>query len=156
MAEKSSDPNREVVVEHVCKARAAAVFKAWTDPKHVALWWGPRGFSNPVCDWDARAGGEIRIHMQGPDGTIHPMIGVFREVVRPQRLVFTSSLLDKDGEPIFEVLHTVTLVGNGATTRVTVQSRVLHATAAADRYLPGMEQGWAQSLERLAESTQAA
>ncbi len=54
------------------------VFKAWTDPKQVAQWWGPHGFSNPVCELGLRPGADIRIHMRGPDGTVYPMTGVYR------------------------------------------------------------------------------
>src|ERR1700688_4411146 len=102
---KSAD--REVVFTRVFDAPRGLVFKVWTDPKHVAQWWGPHGFTNPVCELDARPGGAIRIHMRGPDGTIYPMTGVYREIVEPERLVFTSVPLDKNGDPLFEVLNTV-------------------------------------------------
>ena len=69
------------------------VFKAWTDPKQVAQWWGPHGFSNPVCELGLRPGADIRIHMRGPDGTVYPMTGVYHEIVKPERLVFNSAAL---------------------------------------------------------------
>jgi uncharacterized protein YndB with AHSA1/START domain len=142
---------REVVVEHTFNARRETVFKAFTDPKYVALWWGPHGFSNPVCELDVRQGGSIRIHMQGPEGTVYPMTGVYREIVKPERLVFTTTPLDDKGDPMFEVLVTVTFVEDGGKTKVTVDSRVVRTTPGADVYLQGMEAGWSQSLERLAE-----
>ena len=46
----------------------------------MAQWFGPRGFTNPVCELDVRVGGSIRIVMRGPDGNDYPMTGVFREV----------------------------------------------------------------------------
>jgi uncharacterized protein YndB with AHSA1/START domain len=132
-------------------APRALVFKAWTDPKHVAQWWGPRGFTNPVCEVDARPGGEMRIHMRGPDGSVYPMTAVFKEVVEPERIVFQSAALDANGKPMFEVLTTVTLAAQGSKTKLTLTAKVLTMTAVAPQYLAGMEMGWTQSLERLAE-----
>jgi uncharacterized protein YndB with AHSA1/START domain len=139
---------REVVLTRVFDAPRSLVFKAWTDPKHVTQWWGPHGFTNPVCGLDARPGGAIRIHMRGPDGTVYPMTGVFQEIVEPERLVFTSAALDDKGHPLFEVLNTVTFAEQGGKTTLTLQARVVQATAAAAPYLAGMEAGWTQSLER--------
>ena len=101
------------------------MFKAWTDPKHVAPWWGPHGFTNPVCELDARPGGAIRIHMRGPDGTVYPMTGVYQEIVEPERLVFTSAALDKEGNPLFEVLNTVTFAEQGGKTTQTSRARTV-------------------------------
>ena len=97
-------------MNHIFDARRERVFKAWTDPKLVQRWWGPHGLTNPVCEIDARPGGAIRIHMQGPEGTIYPMIGVYKEVVEPERIVFTNTPLDDKGNPMFEILTTVTFV----------------------------------------------
>jgi uncharacterized protein YndB with AHSA1/START domain len=150
VAEKNKSV-RDVVVKRIFNARREVVFKAWTDPKYLALWWGPHGFSTPVCELDVRQGGRIRIHMRSPDGTIYPMAGAYREIVKSERLVFTSIPLDEKGKPIFEVLITVTFAEDGGKTLVAVHARVLKATAEADVYLQGMEEGWSQSLERLAE-----
>jgi uncharacterized protein YndB with AHSA1/START domain len=150
VAELSSSV-KEVVINHTFDARRERVFKAWTDPKLVQRWWGPHGFTNPVCEIDARPGGVIRVHMQGPEGTIYPMTGVYREVVEPERIVFTSTPLDDKGNPMFEVLTTVTFVERAGKTHVSVHNRVLMTTAGADMYLQGMEAGWSQSLVRLEE-----
>ncbi|HLJ83041.1 MAG TPA: SRPBCC domain-containing protein [Candidatus Eremiobacteraceae bacterium] len=141
----------EVVVERTFDASRERVFKAWTDPKLVQRWWGPHDFTNPVCEIDARPGGAIRVHMQGPDGTIYPMTGIYKEVVEPERIVFTTTPLDDKGKPLFEVLTTVTFVERAGKTHVSVHNRVLSATAGADMYLQGMEAGWSQSLDRLGE-----
>jgi len=144
-------PVRETLVKHVFNAPRDVVFKAWTDPKYLAKWWGPHGFTTPVCELDVRPGGRMRIDMQGPDGTVYPMTGAYREIASPDRLVFTSTPLDDKGKPLFEVLQTVTFVEDGGKTTVTVQSTVLMTTPTADMYLDGMEEGWKQSLERLAD-----
>ena len=125
------------------------VFKAWTDPERLKRWWGPKNFTNPVCEIDLRPGGAIRIHMRGPDGTVYPMTGVFQEIVEPERLVFTSAALDQEGNPPFEVLNTVTFAEQGGKATQTLQARVVKRTAKAAPYLAGMEAGWTQTLERL-------
>lgn len=140
---------REFVFTHAFDAPRGLVFKAWTDPKHVAQWWGPHGFTNPVCELDVRPGGALRIHMRGPDGTVYPMTGVYSEIVAPERIVFSSAALDEEGNPLFEVLNTVTFAEQGGKTTQTSQARVVRRTAKAAPYLQGMEAGWTQSLERL-------
>jgi uncharacterized protein YndB with AHSA1/START domain len=148
----TASPERyELNLTRVFDAPRELVFKAWTDPKHVAQWWGPGGFTNPVCEVDARPGGQMRIHMRGPDGTIYPMTAVFNEVVEPERIVFQSAALDPNGKPLFEVLTTVTLADQSGKTKLTLNAKVLNMTAAAPQYLAGMEAGWTQSLARLAE-----
>ena len=147
-----TNEERELVLTRVFDAPRELVFKAWTDPKRVAQWWGPHRFTNPVCDLDVRPGGAIRIHMRGPDGTVYPMTGVYNEVVEPERLVFTSAALDADGNPMFEVLTTVTFAEQGGKTKQIMRARVIKSTAEAAPYIKGMEAGWTQSLGRLAES----
>ena len=95
---------RELTLTRVFRAPRALVFQAWTDPKHLSQWWGPKGFTNPVCEEDARVGGALRIVMRAPDGAEYPMIGVFREVVAPERLVFTNSPVDAAGQPLMDGL----------------------------------------------------
>ena len=125
------------------------VFQAWTDPAQLAQWWGPEGFTNPVCEWDARPGGKIYIVMRGPDGTDYPMTGEFREVVSPERLVFISGPLDREGKLMCELLHTVTFVEHAGVTTVTVGARALFVTDAGTRCLGGYHAGMSQSLVRL-------
>jgi uncharacterized protein YndB with AHSA1/START domain len=145
-----ANEEQELVLTRVFDAPRELVFKVWTDPKHVAQWWGPKGFTNPFCELDLRPGGAILIHMRGPDGTVYPMTGVYQEVVRPERLVFTSGALDADGNPLFEVLTTVTFTEESGKTKQILKARVIKRTAQAAPYLAGMEAGWTQSLERLA------
>ena len=145
-----ANEEQELVLTRVFDAPRELVFKVWTDPKHVAQWWGPKGFTNPFCELDLRPGGAILIHMRGPDGTVYPMTGIYQEVVRPERLVFTSGALDADGNPLFEVLTTVTFTEESGKTKQILKARVIKRTAQAAPYLAGMEAGWTQSLERLA------
>jgi len=147
----ASANQRTVVITRVFDAPRELVFKAWTDAGHLAQWWGPKGFTNPVCEVDARPGGALRIVMRAPDGAEHPMTGVFREVAAPERLVFTSVALDRDGKPLLEGLTTVTFTEQGSRTKLTVESRAVGLVAFAARMLEGMEAGWTQSIDRLGE-----
>jgi uncharacterized protein YndB with AHSA1/START domain len=150
--ESTKSGQREVVFTRILDAPREVVFKAWTDPEQMAQWWGPRYFTNPVCEMDVRPGGAILIHMRGPDGVVYPMKGTFHEVVEPERLVFTSSALEDDeGNPQLEDLTTVTFEEEDGKTRLTVRAVVTKATPAAAGALEGMEEGWSQSLDRLTE-----
>jgi uncharacterized protein YndB with AHSA1/START domain len=139
----------EVSLTRRIAAPPEVVFAAWTDPKHLAEWWGPKGFTNPVCEADARVGGVIRIDMLGPDGVVYPMTGRFLQIDRPHRLVFTASPIDEHGEPVMEVLNTVTFAKIDRGTEVSLIARVTSTTPDAPRFLSGMSQGWSQSLDRL-------
>jgi uncharacterized protein YndB with AHSA1/START domain len=150
MANESAASKYDLVLTRVFAAPRELMWKAWTEPAQLARWWGPKGFTNPVCEADARAGGAIRIHMRGPDGTIYPMTGRFVELVEPERIVFASAALDAEGKPMFEVHTTVTLVERSGKTELTLQARVTSMTDVAPQFLKGMEQGWSQSLDRLA------
>ena len=140
---------RELTLKRVFDAPRELVFKAWTDRDRLQRWFGPKGFTNSVCRIDVRPGGSIEIHMRGPDGTVYPMKGEFREIVEPGRLVFTSSAPNRNGEPMFEMLNTVTFVERGSKTEVTVEVRATMVTGDAAYPLQGMTQGWTETLERL-------
>jgi len=151
-------PENEFVLTRVFNAPREIVFKAWTDPKQMARWWGPKSFTNPVCQMDVRPGGKMRIVMRGPDGKEYPFKGVFLEVVEPERLVYTNdssehgqewhNLVNPDrekGEPI----TTVTFEDESGKTRLTVRM-VFPSTKLRDGYLRGgLSQGFEQSLDRL-------
>jgi uncharacterized protein YndB with AHSA1/START domain len=145
-------PN-ELIITRLFDAPRELVFKAWTEPERVAQWWGPHGFTSPICELDVRPGGAMLIHMRGPDGSVYLMRGVFHEIVAPEQLVFTTRTLeDEAGNPRLEVLHTITLTDVGRKTRLTLQARVVKSTPVAAGLLAGMEEGWVQGLDRLAES----
>ena len=139
----------EVTITRVFDAPRALVFKAWTDPRHLAQWWGPEGFTNPVCEFDAHVGGALRIHMRGPDGTVYPMKGVIRELAAPERLVFSSVATDAAGNHLLEGLTTVTFAERNGKTTMTVHARAAAIADEAVSWLRGMNEGWTQSIERL-------
>src|SRR5580692_6124612 len=110
----------EFIITRVFDAPRELVFKAWTDPKHLAQWWGPRGFTNPVCEWDARVGGKIYDVMRAPNGMDYPMGGEFREVVAPEKVAFVCGPLNEKKEMIFEFLNTAVSTEKKGKTKMTL------------------------------------
>jgi uncharacterized protein YndB with AHSA1/START domain len=149
----TTDTLPRLVLERQLAAPRAVVWNAWTDPAALARWWGPAGFANPRCEFDARPGGAIRIDMLGPDGAVHPMDGRVEEIVPPSRLVFVAGALGPDGRRMFDVLNRLELEESGGGTRLKLDVRItaIHDPAAA-QHLAGMEAGWTTSLDCLAEA----
>jgi uncharacterized protein YndB with AHSA1/START domain len=126
------------------------LFDAWVNAESLKIWWGPRGFTNPVCRVDARAGGRLLIHMRSPDGMIFPTHGYFQKLERPYLLAFTTSAFeDENGIDQFENLNTVSFNGSNGKTELNLQVLVLRSNPTADEVLDGMEEGWKQSLDKL-------
>lgn len=149
---KTSALEREVTITRVFDAPRHLVFSAWTEPEHLKHWWGPHGFTTPVCEVDLRVGGAWKIVMRFPDGNQHVAHGVYREIVPPERLVFTNIATAQDGTRLLEGLTIVTFDDFGGKTKLTLQTHMTGLVPYADRMLEGMETGWSQSLERLAEA----
>jgi len=151
----SADPGagiKELTITEILHAPRSQTWRTWTDPLHVAQWWGPHGFTNRVCVWDARPGGLIHIDMQAPDGTIHAMHGVFHDVREPEWLDFTTTAhAGEDGTDQLQVRHNVTFEDLDGKTKLALQSRVIRTTQATEPFLAGMEDGWNQSFDRLAQ-----
>ncbi len=142
---------QEFIFKREFAAPRRLVFAAWTEPARLAQWWGPRGFTNPVCEWPAKVGGQIYVVMRAPDGSEYPMGGEVREIVPPERMVFTTGAMDEKKTLLFEFLHTLTLTETDGKTQMTLQSRVVRTTPGAGRYIGGFEAGMGQSLEKLTE-----
>lgn len=130
------------------------VFRAWTDPAHVARWWGVRGATNPVCEMDVRPGGRFRIDMRTGSGTTYPNRGVYREVVPNERIVYEDEIDPDDpvwnGDPPPAATHTITFADAGPR-RTAVSIHTRFATIAdRDRYIRfGIREGIGQGLDRL-------
>ena len=136
-----------VVITRVFDAPRALVWQAWTDPKMMGQWFGPRGFTASVPEFDVRVGGALRIVMHGPDGNDYPMKGVFAQVAPPERLVFSNIAIDNDGKHLLEGETVVTLSEQGGKTTLTVKSHMVGLVPIAPQMLAGMEAGWAQSID---------
>jgi len=144
-------PEKELTLTRILKSPRQAVFNAWVDINQLVKWWGPQGFSNPVCEIDPKPGGKIYIEMKAPDGTVYPMAGEFIEIVKPEKIVFTSGALNKKGGAIFEAINTVTFEEDGKHTKLTLHAMVTEVSEEAKPYVGGMDEGWSQSLLRLEE-----
>lgn len=149
-ASEAKAPRVEVTLTRMFDAPRALVWKAWTDPQMMARWWGPKEFTNPVCEMDVRVGGKIVIHMQAPNGTVHPMTGVFDEVAELECLVFRATPVDASGNPLLESLTTVTFHDVTGKTKVIVHASAAPIQPIGSEMLKGLNAGWSQSLERLA------
>ncbi len=147
-----NNPEAELVLilERTLNAPRELVFQTWIDPKQLAQWWGPKNFTNPVCEVDARPGGSIRITMQAPDGTLIPTEGSFLEISAPEKIVFSNQAFkDVNGEPQLETLNTITFMEANGKTKLTVQAVVTKAGPNVAVSLASMENGWNESLDRL-------
>jgi uncharacterized protein YndB with AHSA1/START domain len=146
-AEETAD--NEIVITRLLDAPRELVWKAWTDPKHVVNWWGPNGFTTTIKKMDVRPGGVWKHVMHGPDGTNYPNASVFKEVVKPERIVYAHGG-GKEGGPGASFQATWTFETQGDKTRVTL--RMVFPTA-ADRDAVvkeyGAIEGGNQTLERL-------
>lgn len=149
-ADTSELPNeRDIELTRLFNAPRALVWKTWTEAKHVQQWWGPQMFDNPVCEWDARPGGKILIHMRGPDGVEYPMTGEFIEVTAPETLVFSSVARDHEGNALLESRTTVTLTEHNDKTKLVARATARGLVPFAPQMLAGMEMGWNQQLDKL-------
>ena len=147
----SAGPDELEIVEILHSPRELT-FRTWTEAKHVAEWWGPAGFTNTVCEWDARPGGLIRIDMRAPDGTLFPMRGVFHDVIEPEWMDFTTTAFaDAEGGDQLQVRHNVSFEDHDGKTKLTLRSRVIRTTPATEPFLDGMEADWNDSFDRLAQ-----
>ncbi|MDB5041214.1 MAG: activator of ATPase [Candidatus Eremiobacteraeota bacterium] len=149
MIERASGAARpDMTIVRVFDAPLHLVWKAWTEPQHLAQWFGPKGFTNPVCEVDPRPGGTLRITMQSPDGTLYPMVAVFNEVVELERLVWTTSV-EHEGNVSFDIRQVTTFADRDGKTELTLQAFVLRSTPESADALGGMEIGWSMSLDKL-------
>jgi uncharacterized protein YndB with AHSA1/START domain len=126
------------------------VWRVWTDPKHLAQWWGPHGFTTTTSAYECKIGGVWRFVMHGPDGRDYKNKIIFIEVVEPERLVYRHAGEEEHEDVRFHV--TVTFEAKGRKTLLTMRS--LFATAqerddVVEKY--GAIEGGKQTLERLAE-----
>jgi uncharacterized protein YndB with AHSA1/START domain len=146
-----SDP-RAIIATRVFDAPRDLVFAVWTDPAHLAQWWGPNGFTTTTHSFDMRAGGIWRFVMHGPDGRDYQNRITYEEVVRPERIVYRHGG-GEDVEPVqFKTTVTFEDVGGGSNrkTRITMRGDFPSA-AERDRVIKeyGADKGLVQTLARL-------
>lgn len=139
-------PDRlDVVVTRVFDAPRKLVFAAWTTPEHLIRWFRPTGLTLTIEHMDFRVGGTYRFRYEGL-GMDHPFDGVYREIVAPERLVFTANFPDLRGD---QIVTTVTFADDGAKTKLEMRQQ-FPASMAGDPRVIGAPHGWAQTVDNLA------
>jgi len=88
MPEKNNTADREIKISRLLDAPIELVWEVWTDPEHIAQWWGPNDFTNTISKMDLRANGEWNLVMHGPDGTDYRNESVFTEVILHKKIVY--------------------------------------------------------------------
>jgi uncharacterized protein YndB with AHSA1/START domain len=143
------DP-RAIVGTRVFDAPRELVWTAWTDPKHLAQWWGPNGFTTTTSAFDMRPGGVWRFVMHGPDGRDYQNRITFDEIVKPERIVYRHDG-GEDVEPV-QFTQTVTFEDLGGKTKLTWRG-IFPSAEERDRVIKeyGADKGLVQTLARLAE-----
>jgi len=162
MAAKNTPTTAEeqaLVITRVFDAPRELVFKAWSEPERAMRWWGPKGFTTPVCKIDFRVGGTFLNCMRAPDGKDYWNTGVYQEIAVPERIVCTDSFADAEGNVVpashygmvgefpIEMLVTVTFEDQDGKTKMTLR----HAGMPAGDNRDGANQGWNESFDKLAE-----
>jgi uncharacterized protein YndB with AHSA1/START domain len=94
---------RVLIIDRIFDAPRKLVFKVFTEPEHVARWWGPFGYTIPVCKIDLRPGGVWHYCMRSPEGHDHWVKSVYREIIESERIVYTSTFADEDANPVMGV-----------------------------------------------------
>jgi uncharacterized protein YndB with AHSA1/START domain len=140
-------------------APRALVFKAWTDPAHLVRWWAPKAWTTPYCKVDPRKGGRFHFCMRSPEGKDIWGIGIFQEIVEPERIVYTDAFADAQGNAVppshygmssshpAETLVTVTFIEHEGKTKLTLRHSITQSVEERE----GTQQGWNEMLDRLAD-----
>lgn len=149
-AAPKTDRAPDLVLNRVFNAPRERVFRAWIEPQLMAQWWGPEGYTAPVCELDARPGGAWLVHMCSSEGHVQVMGGTYHEIAEPAKIVCTTFV--KDGERfLVEGLHVVTFeVAPEDKTRMRLESTLIQLAPEweAARH-GGMQHGWSTSIDKL-------
>jgi uncharacterized protein YndB with AHSA1/START domain len=145
--------DRVLVIARTFDAPRALVWRAFSDPVHLSRWWGPKGYTNPVCELDFRVGGHWHNVMRAPDGAEYPVDVVFSEIVPPERIVYRNAPARGEvwgDNPPPSFVRTITFTEADGRTTLTMRAEF---AAAADRervMKRGFIDGTLESFERLA------
>lgn len=144
--------DQEIVVTRTFDAPRNLVWQVWTQAEHLMQWWGPKGWTLPVCEVDFRPGGTWFYCMQGPDGTLACGKATYSEIDEPRRFVYKDTFVDADGNPLDGMpVSQVTVEFIDQDGKTIVKSTNVYETKAdRDRVIEmGMEPGIDQTLDRL-------
>ncbi|AYV56638.1 hypothetical protein CH370_16900 [Leptospira kmetyi] len=152
---------RELILSRIFDAPKNLVYRVWTDPKHIVFWWGPKDFTNPICEVDLKVGGKYRLVMRSPEGIDYPLQGVYLEIVENEKIVSTDVMDDHPVEWMNELKEkldgspdspnftaTVTFEEYRGKTKVTIRSTFASNKVRDAFQAMGMIEGWSESLVR--------
>ena len=159
MTKDTVEETERMVVTRVIDAPRELVWKAWTDPQYVMQWWGPKGFTTPVCKMDFRVGGKFLLCMKSPDGQEFWNGGEYHEIVPHEKIVSSMYFSDADGNKVepehygieheaIEGAYDVTLFEDlgGGRTKITV----IGNESMEDAIKSGQVEGYDQVFEKFA------
>src|ERR1700722_18499286 len=160
MAENAVSEGERMVITRVFDAPRELVWKAWTDPKYVMQWWGPKGFTAPVCKMDVRVGGKSLLCMKTPDGYEGWNAIEYHEIVPLERIVSSMYFSDSEGNKIdpeqlgiepeaIDGAYHVTIfedLGNGQTKLTFIGNEPMESAKNS-----GQMEGWIETLDKVAE-----
>ncbi len=148
---------REVVVERQLGAPRTLLFQVFTQPEHLKRWWAPPPYTPPVCTIDLRSGGIWHYCLRSPEGHDQWARAVYREIVPPEKLVYTTTFADEHANPTLgmpEHLTTVIFTEEAGQTRVTARVQFTSAAALSVAVDLGILQGMSMTWEYLVEYVQ--
>lgn len=154
----------ELVIERVFSAPVETVWKYWTEPEYFKKWWGPKDFTCPTANIDFKVGGRYLNSMRGqipPFDRDFWSTGTYKEIVPMGKIVYSDSFADSNGNVVsssyygmegfpLEMEVTVTFEEQNGKTKMTLRHAGIQKISETDR--KNMEQGWNQSLDKLAEN----
>ena len=160
MAQDTINEVERMTVTKVFDAPRELVWKAWTDPKYVMQWWGPKGFTAPVCQMDFRVGGKLLCCMRSPDGQEFWNAVEYHEILPPEKIVSSMYFADSKGNKVeaeaygieheaIEGAYDVTTfedLGNGQTRLTFVGNEPMESAKNSGQF-----EGWNQILDKVAE-----
>ena len=160
MANETGSEVERMTITRVFDAPRELVWKAWTDPHYAMQWWGPKGFTTPVCKMDLRVGGKFLLCMKSPEGQEFWNAGEYHEIVPFEKIVSSMYFADAQGNKVeaehYGIEHEaiegavdVTLfedLGNGKTRLTFIGNE-----SAEEAKNSGQSEGWQQILEKVAE-----
>lgn len=159
MAQKTAREVERMTITRVFDAPRELVWKAWTEPKYVMQWWGPKGFTAPVCRMDFRVGGKSLYCMKSPDGQEFWNAIEYHEIVPHEKIVSSMYFADSAGNKIepselgieheaIEGAYDVTLfedIGDGRTKLTFIGNEPMESAKDS-----GQLEGWNQILDKVA------
>jgi len=159
MAKNTVNEKERMVITRVFDAPRALVWEAWTNPKYVMQWWGPKGFTAPVCKIDFRVGGKFLCCMRSPDGQEGWNGGEYHEIVPHEKIVYSLYFADAQGNKVdpaqygiehegLEDARDVVIFedfGNGQTKLTMIGNETME-----DAKNSGQLEGWNETFEKVA------